>query len=140
MTTCVIPYKDGNNTQYGVIADEDQQSLLDDLLGVLQLPRTAPFGQQFATLSALQAVSGWNEAIAVPPGLVLRQVKMALGDMQDGNAPSAGLGTVTAVVGDETVFDDIFPTGVTPFPGLPNTTTAVVITITGATGESRNSN
>jgi hypothetical protein len=140
MTTCVIPYKDGNNTQYGVIADEDQQSLLDDLLDVLQLPRTAPFGQQFATLSALQAVSGWNEAIAAPPGLVLRQVKMALGDIKDGNAPSAGLGTVTAVVGDETVFDDIFPTGVTPFPGLPNTTTAVVITITGATGESRNSN
>jgi hypothetical protein len=140
MGQIIIPYEDAAGTKYGYSADADQQSVLDDYCAQAGISRTAPYGNQYASMAALNAVSGWSGAIAPPSGLQERNVRLGFGDNFDGNTAGNQLANVAIVVGDIATFASLYPTGATPLPETARAATNMIVTVLGAQGESRLSN
>ena len=143
MSLVFIPYTDNAGTKYGVQVELSQESLLNDHCAAASITRTAPYGNAYATLAALQAVSGWSTAIAQPSGLNTRKLQLNLLDDKT-TAPSgatySGLATIPVTVGDVATYDALYPTGSTPFPTTPVTLTAAQSQIAAAQGETRLTN
>ncbi len=143
MSQVIIPYTDDGGTKYGVSVELSQESLLNDYCAAKSVSRTAPYGVAYATLAALQAVSGWSSAIAQPAGLSTRKLTFNLLDDKT-SAPTGAsfgaLGNTAVTVGDTATFNAIYPTGATPYPETPATLTAAQAQVASAQGEQRLSN
>ena len=141
----IIPYMDNAGTKFAVEEELGLESLLNDLFTTLSITpaRVAPFGEVFENLAALNAVLDWESAPMAPAGLVLRKISIALSDSETA-APAGGiaapLANVTLIVGDAPAHAKLEPTGLFPLPEQPQIMQSVVTQITGAIGESRNSN
>lgn len=119
MATQFFEYQDSAGTSYGVPMTDAQQNVYGYMVGTL------PTG--YSTLSALQtAVPG---ALALPSGLNLRRITVT----------SDFFGSAQLPVLTSAEFAAIEPTGAAPFP-LAAVSVTEDVSITGASGEVRNSN
>jgi len=135
MAQVIIAYLDDAGTNYGASQEQSTQELLQDYATAAGVTPISPYNTTYASLAALQAVSGWSGAIALPSGYTPRRLTLFLGE-----AGGASLASVNAIVGNPAAYDAMEPTGATPYPTSAFTLTGMQASIGGSAGEARSSN
>jgi len=69
-----IAYMDDAGTKYGASQEQSTQELLQDYATAAGVTPISPYDTTYASLAALQAVSGWSGAIALPTGYQARKL------------------------------------------------------------------
>jgi hypothetical protein len=135
MAQKIIAYADDSGTLYGLSVEESLFGAWLDFAEAAGQTLAAPYNTTYATLAALQAISGWSGAIAFPAGLSPRVQSIGLAE-----ASGNQIATVQAPVGNKTVYAALEPTGAAPYPTTAYTLTGMKASIVGVAGEQRSGN